>query len=91
MVAAHNNGIKDDNRLENLRWATHKENSADAKKHGTLKKKFGETNGRSRVTADVVKRIRADKRPICVIAREVGLCWSAVSNIRKGRSWKHLA
>lgn len=30
----HNNGIPDDNRLENLRWGTRAENVADAIKHG---------------------------------------------------------
>lgn len=31
--AAHNNGIRDDNRATNLRWATHAENMADIRKH----------------------------------------------------------
>jgi hypothetical protein len=31
----HNNGIADDNRLENLRWDTHFNNNQDRKRHGT--------------------------------------------------------
>ena len=31
----HGNGIRSDNRLCNLRWDTHKENYADAVRHGT--------------------------------------------------------
>lgn len=33
--AAHWNGVRDDNRLENLRWATPAENHADIDRHGT--------------------------------------------------------
>lgn len=31
----HGNGVRDDNRLENLRWGTKSENSLDAVAHGT--------------------------------------------------------
>lgn len=34
MECCHNNGIAWDNRIENLRWDTHKNNNADRKKHG---------------------------------------------------------
>lgn len=35
MECCHNNGIASDNRIENLRWDTHKNNNADRKKHGS--------------------------------------------------------
>lgn len=35
MEACHNNGIRDDNRLGNLRWDTRKNNQRDRIKHGT--------------------------------------------------------
>lgn len=40
MYVAHNNGDSRDNRLCNLRYATPKENAADARAHGVLKLKF---------------------------------------------------
>ena len=43
LVAAHGNGIKTDDRAENLRWATRQENEADKKLHGTVA--TGERNG----------------------------------------------
>jgi len=35
MECCHNNGIRTDNRLENLRWGTRSENQQDSIKHGT--------------------------------------------------------
>jgi hypothetical protein len=35
-VCRHLNGIRADNRLENIRWGTYAENCADAARHGTL-------------------------------------------------------
>lgn len=34
MEACHNNGVANDNRIENLRWDTHHNNNQDRKKHG---------------------------------------------------------
>src|SRR4030042_5419324 len=34
--ACHNNGRRTDNRVENLRWDTRKNNHEDKKKHGTM-------------------------------------------------------
>lgn len=36
MDCCHNNGNPSDNRIENLRWDTRKNNMADAKAHGTI-------------------------------------------------------
>ncbi len=37
MEACHNNGIKTNNKIENLRWDTHENNNKDRKRHGTYK------------------------------------------------------
>jgi len=44
MECCHNNGDRDDNRLENLRWDTRKANRADSQKHGTWPQGPGHTN-----------------------------------------------
>lgn len=55
--AAHWNGIRDDNRLVNLRWATRKENHDDRYRHGTGP--IGEQNGNAKLSDVQVQIIRA--------------------------------
>lgn len=54
----HKNGVKSDNRLDNLELMTHKENMTHASKNGLLKSKSGENNGRAKLTDDEVREIR---------------------------------
>lgn len=54
---AHGNGVRDDNRPDNLRWATRKENIADQEKHGT--RAWGLRKADVRLTPDKVLEIRS--------------------------------
>ena len=45
---AHNNGVRDDNRADNLRWATVAENHADKRVHGT--QAFGSRHPRAKLS-----------------------------------------
>lgn len=56
--AAHNDGNPLNNNITNLRWATAKENEADKKSHGT--KLMHESHPNSKLTWEIVRRIRAD-------------------------------
>src|SRR3954469_12575087 len=38
LICCHNDGNPKNNRLENLRWDTHRANSEDARRHGTLRR-----------------------------------------------------
>jgi hypothetical protein len=57
--ALHINGNRLDNRLENLRWGTRKENVADAIKHGTAT--IGSKNGAAKLTNEMIKTIRQSR------------------------------
>lgn len=56
MEARHKNGVRSDNKLENLCWSTHAENMGDKTKHGTSG--IGERNSRHRLTETQVRWIR---------------------------------
>lgn len=77
MEVRHLNGVRDDNRLENLAWGTRSENSQDSIRHGTHPK-AGKTHclrghplsgdnvrvdGRGRRECRACRRIRAGRSP----------------------------
>lgn len=90
-VVAHNNGIKTDNRLENLRWASYKENSEDSIKHGTYS--FGENHYYSKLKNEDVVNIRQMKKEgfsTREISNKYNIDISHIRDIIKYESWKHL-
>lgn len=92
-VTAHWNGIPSDNRLENLRWATAKENTLDGFRHGTLPSR-GSKNGHSKLTDEIVceLRLRYASGGITqkLLAIEFGVSRSIVSRAISGATWKHV-
>lgn len=58
MEAAHLNGKRDDNRLENLRWCSRKENHAHKKQHGTYQ--IGEQSSHYKLTNEQCDAIVAE-------------------------------
>jgi len=91
MVSAHRNGIRADNRIENLRWATQKENCADKITCGTAQR--GETHPLSKVTEAQVRTIRTRRaagESLSVLAAEYGVQKAAICAIATRRTWKHV-
>ncbi|KKM63619.1 hypothetical protein LCGC14_1509590 [marine sediment metagenome] len=95
MVCRHLNGIKTDNRLANLCWGTHKENSEDAVRHGHTHHPvmIGTNNTRAKITDDDVRvirrRIRHGERH-ADIASDYDLTRAAVSHIGRRFTWAHV-
>ena len=92
----HKNGIKTDNRANNLEWCTASENQLHAYKIG-LKKAHpskGSKHGRSKLTEIDVLEIREKFEPYVyttkMLAKEYGVCETSIKNIVKRRSWKHV-
>lgn len=87
--AAHQNGIKTDNRLANLRWATPPDNNADKIQHGT--RQNGERAGSAKLNWQSVAAIRERRSAgegVSALAREFGVCRNTITNITTGRTWE---
>jgi len=87
MECCHNDGNQQNNRLENLRWDTPKNNHADKLKHGTSN--TGERCNWAKLTKSQVISIRADIRTQKEIATEYRVQQSQISRIKNGVRWIH--
>lgn len=91
----HRNGNRADNRVENLQWTTHKENSQHAMDELGWKEKRrrGESHPKAKVTEEKVLAIRARYAAGEMqkdLAVEFGINASTASSIISGRYWKHI-
>lgn len=87
---AHNDGIRVNNRADNLRYATRLENEADKEIHGTVLR--GEQCPASRLTESQVREIRrrACFEPMKNIAADFSIQITHVSAIANMKSWASL-
>lgn len=90
MEIDHIDGDTTNNAVANLEYVTHAEN---VRRCSRLPK--GESHMRAKVTDEIVREIR--RREQLGLAKskslvaEFGINLKAIYNIRKGRSWKHVA
>jgi hypothetical protein len=93
MECCHNDGDPTNNRLENLRWDTHRANGRDASLHGVLTGKCrGESHGQSKLSeGDVaeIRRLRATGMSYPAIARRFPAERTAVRHAAIGLTWRH--
>jgi hypothetical protein len=90
----HINGIKDDNRLENLEYCSQLENIRHALRTGLACNK-GENNGQSKLNKQQVIEIKtALLNPYWGINKDLGrkymVCPETISDIKKGKSWSQV-
>lgn len=100
----HKNGIKTDNRVENLEWVTYSENHKHAFRNGLKKiteKEKRETSKRFRGSNHPSSKLNEKDIPIIrkmynngfsqpVIGKKFGVSQGSITRIITGKSWKHV-
>ncbi len=91
----HKDGIKTNNHVSNLEWATKAENARHAWENGLAYPKLGDKHGMAKITEEQARKIRERGKQYrhgiySQMAREFGLNSSTIRNICTGNSWKHL-
>jgi hypothetical protein len=86
----HINGIKDDNRVENLEWCTNRENIVHAYANDMIECVSGERHHQSRLTSDDVSKIRqriGHGESCLSISRDYNVSNVSIINIKNGKTW----
>lgn len=85
----HINGIKNDNKLNNLEWVTASENQKHSILIG-LRTTKGIKNSQCKIKETDVLKILKDKRNYKKISLEYKISISTISDIKRGYSWTHI-
>lgn len=91
LEAAHLDGNRTNDRIENLKWVSSKDNNSHKVAHGTDIR--GEKGGLAKLTTAQVLNIRDRIKKgemMTVLAKEFSVSPRAISLIRDGQTWRHL-
>lgn len=90
----HINGIKTDNRIENLEWSTLKLNNKHARDTGLASSYFGAYGSDHHLSRDIsevhkIYSLKKEGKRICEIARLLKRPISSVASVYNGVDWKY--
>lgn len=92
MEGCHIDGNRANNRRDNLKWGTHRENVADQIRHGTLAS--GSRHWNAKMDEAAVRDLRTDYATGRIgyrrLAKKYDITMGAVRSIVLRESWKHV-
>lgn len=86
----HINGIKKDNRPENLEWTDQKRNVNHAYEIGLNKKVFGEETSNAKITNKIAIEIFNSKETSKALSEKFDLCVQSINSIKRGAAWSKI-
>ena len=88
----HINGIKNDNRLQNIEWATQSENMQHSYDNGLTKASVGEKNGNSKLTTKDVEDMKKLRKFMTYqeLANVFSVSICQAHRIINNKRWKHV-
>ena len=86
----HINGVKTDNRAENLEWCTRSENVIHAYKNGLERPLIGVDHHNSKLDDELIRYIRQSNKSNYRLAKELGVDQLTIRDARNKKTWRHI-
>lgn len=90
----HLNGVRDDNRVENLEWCDHSRNTKHAYEIGLCVGRAGELNSQAKLTTEqvrLIRKLRDEGMRVPAICEVTQINRSTVKNIFYNTRWESIA
>ncbi|GAC1491039.1 MAG: hypothetical protein NVS1B13_20960 [Flavisolibacter sp.] len=88
-IVNHKDGIKTNNRIENLEWVTHSQNTKHAFAANLMSHK-GTNNSQCKLTEEQAREIKHSDLPSRYLSEKFGVGMDNIRAIQRGSKWKHV-